>query len=204
MREIADRVGLSQAGLLHHFGSKEELLAAVLDHRDVLDTQLHLRLAAGDRYLDALRGIAEHNARVPGLIQLFVTLSAEATDPEHPAHDYFVHRYARVRADITAQFRASQAAGRFRPDLDAAIAATLVIAVMDGLQVQWLLNRELDVPSTLDHFLAFYRAPEPAGHRDRRLPSSAPEPVDPGQDTLCGGHGAANPAGTAQLSPGAV
>ena len=34
LKEIADRVGLSQAGLLHHFSSKEELLAEVIAARD--------------------------------------------------------------------------------------------------------------------------------------------------------------------------
>ena len=34
LREVADRVGMSQAGLLHHFPSKEHLLEAVLTWRD--------------------------------------------------------------------------------------------------------------------------------------------------------------------------
>ncbi|WP_223839352.1 TetR/AcrR family transcriptional regulator [Nocardiopsis deserti] len=37
VREIADAVGLSQNGLLHHFGSKERLFVEVLRHRDELD-----------------------------------------------------------------------------------------------------------------------------------------------------------------------
>ena len=34
LRDVADRVGMSQAGLLHHFPSKEHLLEAVLTWRD--------------------------------------------------------------------------------------------------------------------------------------------------------------------------
>ncbi|MGY2061863.1 TetR/AcrR family transcriptional regulator, partial [Nocardia gipuzkoensis] len=34
--EIADRCGLSQPGLLHHFPTKAALLSAVLDYRDRL------------------------------------------------------------------------------------------------------------------------------------------------------------------------
>ncbi len=36
LREVAERVGMSEAGLLHHFRSKSALLMAVLDHRDEL------------------------------------------------------------------------------------------------------------------------------------------------------------------------
>ncbi|MBS1674133.1 MAG: helix-turn-helix transcriptional regulator, partial [Actinobacteria bacterium] len=38
VREIADAVGLSPAGLLHYFGTKEELFVEILRARDALDT----------------------------------------------------------------------------------------------------------------------------------------------------------------------
>ncbi|WP_210751737.1 TetR family transcriptional regulator [Nocardiopsis alborubida] len=41
VREIADAVGLSQNGLLHHFGSKERLFVEVLRHRDELDVLVY-------------------------------------------------------------------------------------------------------------------------------------------------------------------
>ncbi len=34
LREIAARVGISEAGLLHHFGSKAGFLTATLEERD--------------------------------------------------------------------------------------------------------------------------------------------------------------------------
>ena len=37
VRELADAVGLSQAGLLHYFSSKEELFTAILRKRDEVD-----------------------------------------------------------------------------------------------------------------------------------------------------------------------
>ena len=38
IKELADAVGLSQAGLLHYFGSKEELFTEILRKRDELDS----------------------------------------------------------------------------------------------------------------------------------------------------------------------
>ena len=34
LRDVAEQVGMSEAGLLHHFTNKSALLSAVLEHRD--------------------------------------------------------------------------------------------------------------------------------------------------------------------------
>src|SRR6478672_4926452 len=85
LREIAEAVGLSQAGVLHHFSSKEALLAAVLAEKDVASVA-HFGGAVGIGVLDALRAVMVENLSQPGLIRLFTTLSAEAINEEHPAH----------------------------------------------------------------------------------------------------------------------
>ena len=40
VKELADSVGLSQAGLLHYFDSKDELFTAILRRRDEVDNAL--------------------------------------------------------------------------------------------------------------------------------------------------------------------
>ena len=143
LRDVADRVGLSQAGLLHHFPSKEHLLQAVLARRDEETAQRMGEPAPeGLDLVRALVAVAEYNATTPGLVELHVVLSAEATAEDHPVHDYFVRRYARVLAFLQRGFESAAAAGQLRPDVDCASAATTLIALMDGLQVQWLLHRE--------------------------------------------------------------
>lgn len=37
--EIADQVGMTHPGVLHHFGSKDQLLLAVLAHRDLASSR---------------------------------------------------------------------------------------------------------------------------------------------------------------------
>src|SRR6476660_1711429 len=88
LREIAEAVGLSQAGVLHHFASKEALLAAVLAEKDAVQIA-HFENAQGIGVLAALRGVVAENMAQPGLIRLFTTLSAEAIHDQHPAHEYF-------------------------------------------------------------------------------------------------------------------
>jgi AcrR family transcriptional regulator len=157
LREIAESVGLSQAGLLHHFSSKEELFAEVLRKRDEVDvTDTHPEAADFDAF-EALVGAVRHNAQVPGLVQLYATISAEAADDDHPGHAYFVERYRSFIGQLEEHVRAEQAAGRIDPSLDAQQIARLSIAVADGMQVQWMLDSSADMAETLTAFWSLVR-----------------------------------------------
>jgi AcrR family transcriptional regulator len=145
LREVAARVGISHPGLMHHFANKAVLLAAVLERRDDADTvAFQADLAGGADFLEALALLAARNATVPDLVELYATLSAEATAGDHPAHAYFQERYANVLDQATREFERLRAAGRLRDGIDPRVAARLTIAAMDGLQVQWLLEAGAD------------------------------------------------------------
>lgn len=140
LREVASRVGISHPGLLHHFSSKAVLLAAVLARRDEVDEALfRADLDAGHDYFAGLARLIERNAARPGIVELFATLSAEATAPDHPAHEYFQDRYRAVLTLTTAEFERWRDEGRLRAGIDPLAAARLTVAVMDGMQIQWLL-----------------------------------------------------------------
>ncbi|WP_348787778.1 helix-turn-helix domain-containing protein [Leifsonia sp. NPDC080035] len=162
LREIAESVGLSQAGLLHHFSSKEELFAEVLRKRDEVDSRSTGFDIDGTDAFDGLVGIVRHNAEVPGLVQLYATISAEAADPDHPGHAYFVDRYATIVAGLEQHIRAEQQAGRVRSDADPRSLARLAVAVADGMQVQWMLDETADMATALDAFRSLIRTAGPA------------------------------------------
>jgi AcrR family transcriptional regulator len=150
LKEIADRLGMSQAGLLHYFPSREELFVAVLAERDALDTEQTRDSVSGPG--EAMARTAEHNAKTPGLVDLFVTLSAAAIDPGHPAHGFFTTRYADLEAAVADGLRQGQAAGSIRRDVNPLQLARLLLAVSDGLQVQWLLNPDVDMAQAITIF----------------------------------------------------
>ncbi|BDZ64876.1 TetR/AcrR family transcriptional regulator [Agromyces mangrovi Wang et al. 2018] len=157
VKELADAVGLSQAGLLHYFGTKEDLFVEVLRTRDRRDEEAAepYRGAPLTGFVDVVRG----NASVPGLVQLYAQLSIEAADPSHPAHDYFVERYRLFRATMAELLRARRDAGELPADLDAERAAALLAAAADGLQVQWLLEPELDMAAHLEYLVGLLATP---------------------------------------------
>ncbi|GAB3357646.1 TetR/AcrR family transcriptional regulator [Amycolatopsis echigonensis] len=139
LREIAKRAGITHAGLLYHFPTKEALLAAVLERRDAEDAvREQLNIPPG---LDVLRhflALAEHNVRHRGIVDLYSRLAAEAISEDHPAHAYFARHYREARDSIAQSFRALAETGELRPGVDPDLAALTFIALMDGLQVQWL------------------------------------------------------------------
>lgn len=141
--ELAQASGISRTGLLHHFGSKEALLEAVLERRDAEDTaRLEPTQADGTGLaaLAALVELARYNASRPQLVALFAVLSAEASDTDHPAHDYFVRRYRRTVGGVRRSLDRARRAGLLAREVDPARQARALVALMDGLQVQWLLT----------------------------------------------------------------
>jgi AcrR family transcriptional regulator len=143
VRELADAVGLSQAGLLHYFASKEELFQEILRKRDEVDA------AAFDGELEhpieGFFAVIRHNSEVPGLVQLYAQVSTEAGDPQHPAHEFFVERYRKFRSLFAQLVRDEQRAGNIDADLDPERISNLFLAAADGLQTQWMLDPSIDM-----------------------------------------------------------
>ncbi|HEU0183336.1 MAG TPA: TetR/AcrR family transcriptional regulator [Agromyces mariniharenae] len=159
MVQIAAACGVSRAGLVHHFPTKEALLAAVLEERDRVNGELFFDGFDAGRdgldYFSRLLRLIEHNTSQRGIVSLFAVLSTEAADPDHPAHDYFVARYEWLRRDIRDALGELRRSGRIRPGVDVAGVESDLIALIDGLQVQWLLDpRSVDIPGRLRHRLA--------------------------------------------------
>jgi len=144
LADIAEQVGMTHAGVLHHFGSKDALLLEVLVYRDETDVE-HLEGRHIPGGLDLFRHLvttARLNEQRPGIIQAFAVLSAESVTDEHPAKDFFRERYETLRGEVKgALVEICDAADPpTAEELDFATAG--IIAVMDGLQIQWLLAPE--------------------------------------------------------------
>jgi AcrR family transcriptional regulator len=131
--EIADGVGISQPGLLHHFKSKRALLAAVLEYRDRTQSERMVLSSVGPlRGIEALRHqvrMVERNATHRGLVQLFVVVTAEAVNPDHPAHKWLLERYEWMVAWLEKNLRLGIDDGTIRPDVDCRAVAREVFAI---------------------------------------------------------------------------
>jgi AcrR family transcriptional regulator len=135
--QIAEEAGVSAAGLLHHFESKEQLLHAVLDARDA-DDMAHVDMT-GD-IVEQLEKVTDRFQRSPDLIGLFTVLQTENLNPDAPLHDRFLGRYRDAIAIVTECIRRGQQAGAYRADLDPAVKAVEIIAFLYGMETSWLLD----------------------------------------------------------------
>ena len=138
VRTIADRVGVSAASLLQHFGSKEGLLTAVLEDWDRRSVEARLTGVTGLDYFRRLPEVMGANLENRGLLELFSTIAAEASSPTHPARAFIQRRYTDNLATLARHLREAVDAGEVAPFTDADIQqeVRLVTAVLDGIGLQ--------------------------------------------------------------------
>lgn len=153
VREIADAAGLSPAGLLHYFGSKEEMFVAILEARDARDARDY----AEKPFIEAFLEVIRHNVAVPGLVHLYSRLAADAADLENPAREFFLARTAHLETVVRAEIVASQQAGELRADLDPDWIMRSLHALADGLQSAWMLDPSIDMAADIEQFLVLLR-----------------------------------------------
>lgn len=140
--EIAEQVGMTHAGVLHHFGTKETLLIAVLEYRDMLDLEARegRRMPEGMGLFRHLCETAVANTRREGLVQTYAAITGESVTENHPARSFVTSRFSTLRDHIEDAFRVVCG-----PGLDDEVcrqAASAVVGVMDGIQLQWLLDKD--------------------------------------------------------------
>ena len=166
LRDIARELDLSLTSIVHHFGTKYELLEAVLERADKTE---------GDEAFDFAAACAEHGVahvtleRVraglerPGILRLFAILSSESSAPEHPAHDWFVQRYRRKTEELAAAFAFDQTQGRVDRSRDPHLLSRLLIGAWDGIQLQWLIDPTADMNSAMRAFFEWVTPEAPIG-----------------------------------------
>lgn len=137
---LADRVGMTATGLLYYFGTKERLLWEVVAERDRMDAIDPDHGFPLELTLSSLRELGRHNVETATLTRLYLVLGAESLDVDDPLHDFFVERYEVAREFVRALLNDEKAQGRVRHDVDVDSIALEVIAVIMGLEYQWVTD----------------------------------------------------------------
>ena len=164
LAQIAQEAGVSQAGLLHHFESKEQLLNTVLDARDA-DDEANADLS-GD-LIEQLRRVTERFRRSPELIGTLGVLRMENLDPEAPLHGRFLRRYRSGIDWVAEGIRRGQHAGRYRTDIDPVLKAVEIVAFLNGIETSWLLDPSIPLDDVFREYTSSLA-------RVLSLPSSTP------------------------------
>lgn len=153
LRQIADEVGVSPAALIRHFPNKESLYIAVLDY---WANESDADVPAGEDglgYFTRFRHLMKYHTQNRGLIELFLTLAAEASQAEHPARSFMSSRYDALIARSADQLLIAARLGEVRPFTreQAVLEVRGLFAMMDGIELQWLLDAEMDLVATFEY-----------------------------------------------------
>lgn len=139
--EIASEVGITPAGLLHHFPTKAALLLAVLQERESRVEQALVRyLDKGEDFIQAFLHVLEDNEKGPGLVQLMAVLSAESLSSTHPGHSWFTSRYEDTIHSAATHLAELIDESRLPPGVTTETVARWIHGLSDGLRIQWLLH----------------------------------------------------------------
>src|SRR5690349_2162012 len=139
--DIAEEAGVAHGLLYHYFASKDEVLETIFkEHWTALLDRVHAAEQVGDDPVEQLRGITQamfHSwTTEPDVVRVVIREIARTEEiSEH------VGELVRPIGAIRRVIERGQAAGVFRSDLDADLAAIVFYGGIDELISGWVLGR---------------------------------------------------------------
>lgn len=153
---VAKRAGMSERTMLYHFPTRDHLLVAALELADekTADSVIATYAAAGampkHEWLELMmQQMTALSVTEDKRTRLHVHLAAQAQSPDHPAREYFERNYARAVRGVAEQISMRQEVGLAHPDKDPITVARRVVGAWDGLQAQWLVTQDFDLPAEI-------------------------------------------------------
>ena len=150
LRAIGDAIGVSHAALRRYFDTREELFLEVLREKD-----RQALAEAHESGLDETAGFAalavRYAQQAPGLMALRHSMVARALEPrnEH-SREFFRDRYRSIRHEALVVLQHARERGTVRTDIPLETSAALMIAALDGLSTQWLVDPDVDMAAAVD------------------------------------------------------
>lgn len=154
LNAIAERVGLTRQGVLHYFPNKQHLLTAILDRETALGRGELPTDDVEPDLPDLFADVVARNRANPATARAYSVLMAESVTVDHPAREHFREHYQEAREQISDHLT-ERWGDRLPSGLSPQAAAVAILALIDGMQQQWLLDPgEADHPGTMHDVLA--------------------------------------------------
>lgn len=181
-RKIARRVGVSQPALFRHFRSRDQILIAVVEESQaamgrVAEEVLGRESGAEARLMAMARALLLHVEHHPGLPRLLFADAFPGNRPARAALKRLLSMQQKLFAELVRQ---GQTEGALDATLDASLAATALIGLLQGHVLQWqILDRKSPLATASDDLVRIWlhgvRARGPA----KAKPSAAETPGAP-------------------------
>ncbi len=182
-RQIARAVGVSQPALFRHFRSRDDIVLAVVERvRQDLGALAATLLDSGRPPLDLIdglvRGVLSYATEHPGMPRLLFRDMAGRGDARIRAP---LSQIVSLQRNLLAELiRQARRAGNVPAEVDVGQAARLILAMVQGIVLQWQLEGRPDrLLQDADSIITSWRAAVQAGvpAADSRQAPAAPAPA---------------------------
>lgn len=138
---VAERAGLTRQGVLHYFPSKKRLLLGILNFREQLHREHLADRRLGEDWATDFAATVAFEQEHPSLATVHSVLLAEAVTGQEPAAEYVRERRYSLQDLLTASL-VERYGERMPSGLSAPTAAAATLALVEGIQQQWLVDPE--------------------------------------------------------------
>lgn len=145
LEDVAQAAGVTRGAIYHHFGGKNELYMALIEHAAALgNTVIERAVEEGGTFLEIIRRVVvdalsllEEDPRFSKVMALSLATPemAELTRRRRAEAQTLVE-------NISGFFRLGIEGGELRPDLEPQTAARALLGYQNGLVMLWLANRQ--------------------------------------------------------------
>ncbi len=152
MEAVAEATGISKGSIYNYFSSKQDLFTQVFaaacagDEADY-DRLMDQPISAIEKLrqlLDNWSVTLEHHARIGGLVlEFWATAARQGQRGEFSA--WFRRMYSDWRGKLTALISLGIEQDQFRQELQPSVAASLILATMDGITIQGILDGQIRI-----------------------------------------------------------
>jgi len=152
VEQVAVEAGLAKGSIYNYFKSKEDLFKAIFlevvsEAHAQVDKRLAGTLPAGrkiEMLLDYWFSALAHHNRIGRLVLEFWAAAArQGRTGQLPA--IFRNVYAQSREKIANVIAEGIASGQFRAGMNTPVAASLIMAILDGIEIQSILEMGIEV-----------------------------------------------------------
>ncbi|MBB3952832.1 TetR/AcrR family transcriptional regulator [Aureimonas jatrophae] len=143
LQEIADGAGLTKGAIFFYFDSKENLLLNILDRAEmeIVDTLIEhldtLQTTAAEKIAAFFRFTSQQGISRPYELLCLIKMSIEGRNSTELADKRVYQIYERIRGKLEEIVREGKSTGEFAPSLPSSEFASVIIAMHDGMMLEW-------------------------------------------------------------------
>ncbi|MFE3290500.1 TetR/AcrR family transcriptional regulator [Rhodococcus sp. NPDC059234] len=148
---IAADAGISDAAVIHHFGTKRELFLTAVDAREQAFVPVFSQSGSARDLFRQFVSSVQASMQHPELVRFRAVLSGEALLESNPASERLRSNLGRILEALVPVVERGISSGELKPETDARQVVLELLALNEGVRSQWAsLPDEIDLPRVFE------------------------------------------------------